>query len=457
MKKEKIYLLVHQRLWWLTVLVPAFSIAFLDYAKDLFLGDFLPPEIRSGLIFFAVLVGASFFSYVVFGLFDTMQREILRRNEELATLNLVGAAVSQSLDLDEILHRALEKVMEVTRADAGEIWFLDEAREEVVLKAHRGLYPDVFKEITRFRLGEGFPGRVAQTGETIVINDLPEAAGFQRKGVLQRGFRSFAGIPLKSRNKVFGVMGMAAMSDSRFPPTEVSLLTSIGNQIGMAIENAKASDQMQHLAILEERDRIAREMHDSFAQTLAYLNLEARSIEDLLAADQISQAQGEVRQMRKAVKEAYSDVREAIFSLKTAITPKLSLIPTLREYLLEFSLHSRLRTHLQMSDGKELKFSPTVEIQLLRIVQEALTNVRKHAKATQAWVTVEEEKDQVCITVHDNGKGFDPDAFEQDGRSHYGLAIMRERAESVGARLDIQSQAGQGASVIIELPISGGG
>jgi signal transduction histidine kinase len=162
-------------------------------------------------------------------------------------------------------------------------------------------------------------------------------------------------------------------------------------------------------------------------------------------------------EFKRVAQATYTDVREAIFSLHTAGSSGLGLLATLQEYLVEYQEHYGLDTRLVVDSENLARFSPDVDIQLLRIIQEALSNVRKHAQANEAWVRFEQDDDCVCISVEDAGRGFDPTQLTGEGSQYFGLQIMRERAESVGASLDLDSRPGQGTRVVIRLPRSLGG
>jgi signal transduction histidine kinase len=206
------------------------------------------------------------------------------------------------------------------------------------------------------------------------------------------------------------------------------------------------------LAILEERDRLAREMHDGLAQILGYLNLKVLATEQMLSAGKTPQAREELQRMEKAVQGACADVREAILSLRTTISPQKGLVPTLAEFLEQFSDQTGLKVELASAKVEQLSLPLETQFQLLRIIQEALTNVRKHAQATQARVKIEEGPEWVTIKVEDNGQGFDPAPKDQKKGHRFGLQIMRERAEGIGGRLTVQSKPGQGTRIVVKVP-----
>jgi nitrate/nitrite-specific signal transduction histidine kinase len=215
-------------------------------------------------------------------------------------------------------------------------------------------------------------------------------------------------------------------------------------------ENTNLNKSMRSLGILEERDRLARELHDNLAQMLGYINLRASLTDDLLAQNQIAPARESLRELKRIGKEAYTDVREAIFNLRIAMSSQTGLVPLLQDYLIEYREQTGINARLLIEDARLGRFPGDVEVQLNRVIQEALTNVRKHSGAKQAWIRFRQENNHIQITIEDNGKGFDP--LHLNSAQHFGLAIMRERAESVGGEFQIASQPGLGTKIMLQVP-----
>lgn len=218
-------------------------------------------------------------------------------------------------------------------------------------------------------------------------------------------------------------------------------------------EQERALRNARQLATLEERERLAGEMHDRLAQALGYLNMGLSGVDDLLARGEVDNARLRVAELKQAAKQTYTDVREAIFNLRIRSDPRSLFLPTLREYLAEYRNRYGVRVDLVVEDESLTQFSPEVRIQVLRIVQEALTNVRKHAGADQAWIRIEEGPEAVRISIEDGGQGFDL-AHVVDGSEggFFGLQIMHERAKAVGGTLDVQSAPGRGTRIVLDVP-----
>jgi len=215
---------------------------------------------------------------------------------------------------------------------------------------------------------------------------------------------------------------------------------------------ARSRDVATMRAVVDERARLSRELHDGFAQLVAYLLVRIDTVTGLVAAQRLPEAQAELERMRWATDDLYQDVRESITELRTEVTQR-GLPATLREYVEEYEERHGIAVAL---DGEERAagLPPLVAYQVLRIVQEALANVRKHAAARQASITFDvPAPSQLHLVIGDDGLGFDPAAAPQPGRKTFGLASMRERAESLGGVLAIESSSGGGTRVVVELPL----
>ncbi len=436
-----------------TILAPATFVALFELLRHRIFVEQQPMMIGNVAVFVGLLVVAFFFSRFIFGIIERMQRESLRQNQELAALNSVALAVSESLNLDVILYRALDKVLQVTATDAGEIFLQDEQTQEMVQRVHSGLFPEAFQEKTRFRIGEGFAGAVAQSGEPIVVEDVSHDHRLLRDKVRQSGFRSLVSVPLKSKNAVIGVINLATLSRRRFTAEDMQLLANIGNQIAVAIENARLHEQVQDMAALEERERIAREMHDSLAQVLSYVNTKTQAARQLLATGQEAQAETHLKELEDIAQDAYDDVREVILGLRSTDSLQKGIVSTLKEYIFRFSQLSNIKTELEIGDGRPPVLPTTIELQVIRIIQESLTNVRKHARANHAWVRVTTKGEQAEIVIEDDGRGFDSTRIRRGDWPQFGLQTMKERAESVRGTLDIRSAPGKGTKVTLRVPL----
>jgi len=204
-------------------------------------------------------------------------------------------------------------------------------------------------------------------------------------------------------------------------------------------------------AVLEERRRIRREIHDGLGQTLTYLSLKAESVSAYIDRGNMAQAKGVAEEITSLATELYQEVRESINQLNLDPFP---LSTVLEDYVAEFTQRTGIAGKFE-GPTAPVQLSPSLEFQLVRIVQEALTNVRKHANATRAWVSLQHGSDKVEVSIRDNGQGLN-EPFENDGRGegHHGMKSMQERAEAIGGTMSVASYAGQGTVIRVGVPLS---
>ena len=215
--------------------------------------------------------------------------------------------------------------------------------------------------------------------------------------------------------------------------------------------NLNIRRRIEREAIIEERRRIAREIHDGVAQSLGYLNLKTKQASDSVSSQNTVQALTELGDIRQTVQDTYEDIRESIDQLTTEIR-NLPIIPALANYTREFGDNNGIRVQFDVPKAFP-QLSPVAELQLLRITQEALTNVRRHAQATDVEVKLEKTSQAVEMLIKDDGQGFTLSDLEESPPGYHGLNIIRERAEGLGGSLNISTAPGEGTEVRVSLPI----
>jgi signal transduction histidine kinase len=264
--------------------------------------------------------------------------------------------------------------------------------------------------------------------------------------------RSVVIVPLKLENTTIGALWIARFEDYQFSETDVIWLESMADQVAIAIQHGLMTSQLQSLSIVQERARIAREMHDGLAQVLGYLNLQVQTLGSLLSQGKVKKLETELLEMRRAVQQAHADVRENILSLRTTLAQEKGLEAAVREYLSEFEIQTGIKASFSYQAEDDLNLASVAEVQLVCILQEALTNVRKHAQADQVDVTISKEDHGAGAHIHmqiiDDGVGF----VIAGSRRSFGLQTMRERAESVSGSLLIKSGNRNGTTIECTLP-----
>ena len=218
---------------------------------------------------------------------------------------------------------------------------------------------------------------------------------------------------------------------------------------------AQILEQQRALSMLHEREQLARELHDNLGQVFAFVNVQGQAIHRLLRRGDLSTADEYVRRLLEVAREADVDIRESIIGLRVTISEH-GFLPTLTQYLARYEKNYGIQIRLEGSEPfTDEAFEPLVEVHLLRILQEALTNVRKHAKAHCVQISFALEDDWARITIHDDGRGFNPGMSSIGLEEHVGLRVMRERAEEVGGSLSLQSASGQGTELVVHVPVKG--
>ncbi|MBX5464616.1 MAG: PAS domain S-box protein [Clostridia bacterium] len=267
----------------------------------------------------------------------------------------------------------------------------------------------------------------------------------------REGARAVLAMPMLSRERVIGILLVARRSPRPFDEEEQAFVGGFASQAAIAWENSRLYQQVQNMAVVEERERIAREMHDGLAQTLGYLNLQFKLLEDEAIRAGAVDLSRRLAELRRVVKETYGDVRHSIFDLKTSAAREKRFSAILAEYLEDYRSMNGIETsaegELALLDG----LPDGAQVQAWRIVQEALANVRKHAHASRVHLAVEQGRGHLWLRISDDGVGFD--VARQNAKGHYGMSIMQERAESLGGFVDILSAPGQGTQVVLAIPV----
>ena len=255
----------------------------------------------------------------------------------------------------------------------------------------------------------------------------------------------------------------AGSFDQRLPATEpprdeldelAATFNRMADELNRYTREQAEQSEMPQRAIAEERERIARELHDGLAQLLGYVNTKAMAARLMLRKEDYQGASENLVQLEQAARELFVEVREAIVGLRLASQAGEGIMGAMQALSQKLGRLSGIPIELAIAPQvSTLRLPAESELQLTRIAQEALTNVRKHASASQAWISLEIQNGALEMTIGDNGVGFDPAMQPTDGRPHFGLSTMRERAEAIGASFQIDTEPGAGTRVIVRLPL----
>lgn len=378
---------------------------------------------------------------ILSGAIAAMLENLRTRSRQVTTLHALDQAAQSADALDDFAAEVLDIVLAGWDAQVGGLFTYQADTQTWNPRAERGLGENMTSPYYALALKLARQAH-AQSAPVIVL-DLGEVNG--------AGLLSAAAAPLISDNETLGAIFMGARRRRAFNERHTDLLRTMAHQTALAIRNAQLYARLGQMAILEERYRLSREIHDGLAQTLAYMGLQAERMEALIANGRGDEAAREAAEMRQLARAAYVDAREAIDGLRLSLDDPGLLAERLAVYFAEFTRQSGIPVQFD-SQPPDLRVAPSAGLQLMRIAQEALTNVRKHAQASQVQVRLSAAGEELELTLADDGRGF-PDALHGETRRRsYGLTTMRERAQSMGGALAVATGPGQGTRIVVTVP-----
>ena len=388
--------------------------------------------------------------------------------EKYRALGRVSSAISGSRDLDTILKIGLNTVLDIINGDVGGIMLLDEPTGTLCYRVQHNLSAAYAKQM-RLKLGEGIAGKVAQTGKARLAEDLSVEPNAAHPSLIStEGLKAFVSVPLSAKGKVLGVMNVASHTPRKYSKREMLILDSIGDQLGIAIEQANLYDQLkrgreryrrlaQQILVTqeEERRRIAHELHDETSQTIAGLALSLQALVEMADLIDINSVEfkTKLRRAHSLAVQIGNEVSRLIVDLRPSLLDTLGLIPAIRHYA-ETNLATSGIT-ISFCFDENLSNLPTrLETGLFRIVQGAVGNILHHSKAKNASISLQFQEDEIILKISDDGVGFDVSRIthiEESGRGA-GLFSMKERTRLLGGRCFIESKPGQGTSINVIIP-----
>jgi signal transduction histidine kinase len=401
--------------------------------------------------------------------FNRMAEDLREQAQQLSTFNTLASAVGQSLNLREVMDTALRETLALTRLQAGWITLRRGDGEELWLAASRGLTEETVGVHRQCNWKQCLCSPVFESGRSQVFQDdqqrpCPAAIRLQREGLIFR-----ACTPLQAREHVLGVMSLVGVPErnrSTFSEDSLRMLTAVGREVGVAIENASLYEELRETEMLrrrllergyelqeEERRRIARELHDQTSQQLTSILM---TLKVLGEARSLPEVQARVEELREMAAQTLEEVHDLALALRPRLLDDLGLLAALQHYLGEFRGRSHLPVDFQVLGLENRRLSSRAETALYRIAQEALTNVMRHAQAQNVGVLLEARDTSIILIIEDDGRGFDVSRAmgSHVHEGNLGLYGMRERAALVGGTLTIESVPGEGTSVFAQIPLN---
>ncbi len=368
--------------------------------------------------------------------------DLKRRQEEAAALYAVAILISDQHALPDTLATILRTVHELLSVDVVAICLGADASDAVAPRLSAP--PDA----ALIRDAEG--------GMCVTLGDAGLLPAHGAGGVCELRsspqFRHVHEVPIRSAEASLGDIWAGRRADRAFDAPDRAMMAGLADLASIAITSARLRERDRLSATVAERERIARELHDSLAQVLGVTHLRLRAIGANPAVQHAPDVAHEVDDLAELAQDAYRDVREAILGLRSSSNLERGLVPSLAAYVEKFSRQSGVAVRLESRVARDPDLPPESEIQVIRVIQEALANVRKHAGAAHAVVRLTDDPDGTTIEVEDNGRGFDAAAalIARDGG--FGLQTMRERIELVAGTLAVDSEIGRGTRVTVRIP-----
>lgn len=370
------------------------------------------------------------------------------KNQRLSALYEVSALAAQAANLKVLTQGFVQQVRRVSRADAAVVRWSNEGNEHYVILASDGLPRAMAEQEQCLRAGSCFCGQTQGLPDARVI-PISIATPMVLPHCHEAGYETLVVLPVMVHQRVLGELNLFFRSSLELSPDMRELLEAMVRHLASSMEGLRAAALEREGAVAEERGMLARELHDSIAQSLAFLKIQTQLLRDAVKKGNEAARDRSMAELDVGVRECYADVRELLVHFRTRASAE-DIEEALRTTLSKFGHQTGINAQLSM-EGHGLPLDADVQIQVLHMVQEALSNVRKHARATRVNVRVQRHPEW-RFEVQDNGIGFDAGRSLAPDSLHVGLRILRERAEGISARVEVQSAPGAGTTVCIELP-----
>jgi len=391
---------------------------------------------------------------------------LLRRNRELEVLNTISQAISNSRSLNQTLEIALSNVLSIMESDTGWICLLATDGTCSAFVGQQGLCWQKDAEGYNICLRDCVCKHVQQTQEVVFIDHLhPTCPLLMVKSPDGSAITAHASIPLTFKSRVVGQLNIASHDGNCLNRVGLSLLSAIGPQLGVAIENARLWEDIQQKELMQEalikkvvsaqedeRQRLARELHDEIGQMLTSLLIGLKVLDGSEAPPEIHALNAD---MKNTVSQILDSIRDLALELRPYILDDRGLVPALSNYARRCQTRFGIEVDFVTSGMDGIRLPRETELSIYRIVQESLVNVVRHAQTERASVLLERRDHSIVAIVEDTGQGFDLNEIMSypDERHRLGLFGLKERAALVGGRLTIESTPGSGTTIFVEVPI----
>lgn len=368
----------------------------------------------------------------------------------LRALSEITTSLSTDNDLEDLLERFLSTMVKLAGAIGGAVRVATPDGSHLRLVGAIGLPQEVMEREQYVPLECGICGKAAHTqtiesAETSVCRENTALAYFGDT------CKRVIAIPLRNKGRIMGVYNLFLSGDDPVPEDVALLFSSISEHLGMALENARLTRENIRITLMSERQMLANEIHDSLAQTLAYMKMRLAFLNEAIQTGDDPLARKYLGEVDDAMESAYSRLRELLTQFRHRMDPR-GLIPALQDVADDFLRQTGIRAEF-VNLVPDMNLTPDQEVQVFHIVQEALANVSKHARAQQVRISVEMAADQYLVTIDDDGIGLSGTGNTGFGM-HFGMNIMRERAQRLGGSVGVVSRVGEGTRIQLKFPVA---
>lgn len=372
-----------------------------------------------------------------------LAEQVQQRADQLTVLNTLARTATATLNMEQMLAEVTSQIQRGFNYDHVELYLVDEGTKEIIRKAQSGRHPS---EVISYRqhVSLGVMGRTVRTGTTQRVDDVLQDEEYL--SIDRPHMRSELCVPIVAGGRVLGLLNLESETIAAFTDEDVGVLHTAADILAGAIENARLYHRSQEAAVLEERNRLARELHDSVTQQLFSMTLTSQAARAHLEKNP-QRAATQLERLQETAAAALAEMRALIFQLRPPVLSDQGLVTALQQHIAAVSRREAL--HIELSATGDERLARGYEQALYRIVQEALNNVVKHAQANRVHVLLEFKPEKMQICIRDDGQGFDIDALPSGAGRHLGLISMRERAAEIGGTIELHSAPGQGTEVIV--------
>jgi signal transduction histidine kinase len=395
----------------------------------------------------AAQVGGPITSARLYQQSQRLAAQVQRRADQLAVLNTIARTASATLEQEYSLPEVTAQIRNGFGYDQVDLFLVDDETNELALAASFGALTSMGAGY-RQHMNIGLIGKSARSGQTLRADDVRADAGYF--AVAERSeTRSELCVPIIASGRTLGLLNLESPQLAAFNDEDVAILETVADVLAGALENARLYRRAQAAAVLEERNRLARELHDSVSQQLFSMTLTAPAARAQLEKNP-QRAAAQLDRLQETATAALAEMRALIFQLRPPALRDQGLVAALQQHAQALSRRESLAIALSVVGDDRM--ARGLEQPLFRIVQEALNNVVKHASARNVTVSLEFSAERVLVRVADDGLGFDPEATPSGQGRHLGMISMRERAAEIGGTMELRSRIGGGTEVAVAVP-----